>query len=148
MAATAMMTGCGSILWMAPEILLGAKYNEKIDVYSYAMCLLELVHRNLPWHGSGVGQQAIPVRVTKGQRPDAQLRKCKPPEFKALIEECWDQDPHRRPEFPVIVHKIDQMYVNEITRTSALRTSNPSRRKSSEHSRPASPSIHPDRIDE
>ena len=62
MAATEMMTGCGSILWMAPEILLGEKYNEKVDVFSYAMCLLELTNRNLPWHGSGVGQQAIPVR--------------------------------------------------------------------------------------
>jgi serine/threonine protein kinase len=63
MAATEMMTGCGSILWMAPEILLGEKYNEKVDVFSYAMCLLELTNRNLPWHGSGVGQQAIPVNT-------------------------------------------------------------------------------------
>ena len=29
---TAMMTGCGSVLWMAPEVLLGHRYNEKIDV--------------------------------------------------------------------------------------------------------------------
>ena len=33
---TAMMTGCGSVLWMAPEILLGETYNEKIDVFSCA----------------------------------------------------------------------------------------------------------------
>ena len=50
---TVMMTGCGSVLWMvsataqasspssdsnhaaqAPEILLGERYNEKVDVYS------------------------------------------------------------------------------------------------------------------
>ena len=33
---TVMMTGCGSALWMAPEILLGETYNEKIDVFSCA----------------------------------------------------------------------------------------------------------------
>jgi serine/threonine protein kinase len=40
---TNLMTGCGSILWMAPEILLGKTYNEKVDVFAYAMCLVELV---------------------------------------------------------------------------------------------------------
>ena len=27
----------------APEILLGEVYNERIDVFSFAMCLIELV---------------------------------------------------------------------------------------------------------
>jgi serine/threonine protein kinase len=40
---TAKMTGCGSVLWMAPEILLGKTYNEKVDVYGFAMCLVELI---------------------------------------------------------------------------------------------------------
>ena len=44
------------MLWMAPELVLGEKYTEKVDVFSYAMCLVELVDRNVPWHGSGVGQ--------------------------------------------------------------------------------------------
>ena len=35
---TVMMTGCGSVLWMAPEILLGETYNEKIDVFSCVPC--------------------------------------------------------------------------------------------------------------
>ena len=34
---------------MAPEILLGERYNEKIDVYAFAMVLLELTSRQLPW---------------------------------------------------------------------------------------------------
>ena len=45
---TVMMTGCGSILWMAPEIMLGKNYNEKVDQFSYAMCLLELCCLHLP----------------------------------------------------------------------------------------------------
>ena len=103
-AGTAMMTGCGSVLWMAPEILLGEKYNEKLDVFSYGMCLVELVHRNLPWHGSGVAQQQIPMRLTQGKRPEHQIRKAYP--IKELIEECWDTDPHRRPDFPEVVQRL------------------------------------------
>eukprot|EP01043_Picozoa_sp_COSAG02_P110512 COSAG02_NODE_46638_length_347_cov_0.830645_1_plen_74_part_10 len=67
-----MMTGCGTVLWMAPEILLGEKYNEKIDVFSYAMCLIELVDCNLPWTGSTTS--IVPDLVAKGRRPEVQLR--------------------------------------------------------------------------
>ena len=42
------MTGCGSVLWMAPEILTGETYNEKVDVFSYAMVLVELISCKLP----------------------------------------------------------------------------------------------------
>ena len=42
------MTGCGSVLWMAPEILTGETYNEKVDVFSYAMVLVELISYKLP----------------------------------------------------------------------------------------------------
>ena len=38
---------------MAPEILRREKYNEMVDVYAYAMCLLELLSCRLPWHGKG-----------------------------------------------------------------------------------------------
>ena len=54
---TAMMTGCGSVLWMAPEVLLGDVYNEKIDVFSYAMCLVELVDCQMPWTGVAKGAE-------------------------------------------------------------------------------------------
>jgi serine/threonine protein kinase len=53
---TVKMTGCGSSLWMAPEILLGEAYNEAVDVYSFAMCMLEVVDGHVPWHGiAGAG---------------------------------------------------------------------------------------------
>ena len=52
---TIAMTGCGSVLWMAPEILRGQIYSEKVDVFSYAMCLVELVDCKLPWNGVALG---------------------------------------------------------------------------------------------
>ena len=67
-----MMTGCGSALWMAPEMLLGQNYNESVDVFSYAMCLVELIDCNLPWTGV-CPAAAVVSRVTAGRRPLKQL---------------------------------------------------------------------------
>ena len=38
----AVMTRCGTAAWTAPEILNGFDYNEKSDVYSFAIILWEL----------------------------------------------------------------------------------------------------------
>jgi serine/threonine protein kinase len=151
-AGTALMTGCGSILWMAPEILLGELYNEKVDVFSYAMCLLEIVSRSLPWHGSGVGQQVIPVRLTQGKRPEAQLRTSKAPrQLKELIEDCWKHDRYMRPEFPVIVTKVEKLYLEEcakLERDKEVQRSRGSAASSLGQSRSTSPDIDPNAIAE
>ena len=99
---TVMMTGCGSVLWMAPEILLGKTYNEKVDVFSFGMCVLEMVDCNLPWAGTATPAE-VPHRVTKpGLRPTRQLRQAKP-FVRRLIEQCWQHNPARRPSFAEIV---------------------------------------------
>ena len=63
------MTGCGSVLWMAPEILLGEPYTEKVDVFSYAMVLVEMIDQKLPWTGVASGAE-VPHRVTRNRRPE------------------------------------------------------------------------------
>eukprot|EP01047_Picozoa_sp_COSAG01_P045944 COSAG01_NODE_4272_length_5193_cov_7.742638_6_plen_143_part_00 len=100
------MTGCGSILWMAPEILQGDRFNEKIDVYSYAMCLVEVVDRRLPWSGSG-NPGIVPLKVSQGQRPEWQLRPAADrPELVELVRRCWDQEPCHRPDFSEVVRTV------------------------------------------
>jgi|EP01046_Picozoa_sp_COSAG06_P000339 serine/threonine protein kinase len=97
---TGMMTGCGSVLWMAPEILTAEKYNEKIDVFSFAMCLVELVDGRLPW--SGVCSAAeVPHKVVKKTRPNNQLSKASD-SMTAMVQKCWQHNPSRRPTFKAI----------------------------------------------
>ena len=102
--ATMMMTGCGSVLWMAPEILLGKKYNEKVDVFAYAMCLVELIDCNLPWAGTATSAE-VPNRVTKNRRPDNQLRKATD-QMQSLISRCWQENWRQRPSFDEIVLEL------------------------------------------
>lgn len=47
------VAGVGTLLWMAPEALRGAKIKEgmakALDVYSYAIVLWEIWTRGRPW---------------------------------------------------------------------------------------------------
>ena len=110
-----LMTKCGSTLWMAPEMLLGEPsrpYNEKVDVYSFAMCLVEMIDCKLPWYGHG-GTAQVPLKVTQGERPTAQLRKAAgEAELIALIKRCWDGQPRVRPSFTEIVNAVDAMLLS------------------------------------
>jgi hypothetical protein len=53
--------------WVAPEILRELPYNEKCDVFSYAVVLWELYTRNIPWHKVGAFRVANDVAY-QGQR--------------------------------------------------------------------------------
>lgn len=106
---TQLMTGCGSVLWMAPEILLGQKYNEKIDVFSYAMCLIELINLNLPWYN--INSIEVPHKVTNNLRPLNQLYNGNDGilfKISNLIRKCWNQQSSSRPSFTDIIEELNQ----------------------------------------
>ena len=42
------MTKTGTGLWMAPEIIMGMKYSEKADIFSFGAILLEVIVREKP----------------------------------------------------------------------------------------------------
>lgn len=46
---TAKMTVIGSSSWMAPELIRNESYNEKVDVWSFGVCLWELLTREEPY---------------------------------------------------------------------------------------------------
>ncbi|CAM9758501.1 unnamed protein product, partial [Sphacelaria rigidula] len=51
-AYTNSMTGnCGTVQWMAPEVLASEKYTETADVYSFAIVCWELLERACPYEG-------------------------------------------------------------------------------------------------
>jgi serine/threonine protein kinase len=79
--------------YMAPELLAGEKYNEKVDVYSFGMVLLECFTRKSPWQG--MPSSAITDMVSRCDRPP--IPETVPPVFERLIRTCWHQEPENRP---------------------------------------------------
>ncbi|GER47735.1 protein kinase superfamily protein [Striga asiatica] len=83
----------GTPEFMAPE-LYDENYTEMIDIYSFGMCLLEMVTLELPY-SECENVVKIYKKVTSGVRPQA-MNKVKDLETKAFIEKCLAQ-PRARP---------------------------------------------------
>lgn len=100
-------TQAGTCHWMAPEVFEGSDYTEKVDIYSYAMILFEIICREIPF------EEEEPAKVgfltMDGMRPDLEAvpPDC-PPILKDLMIRCWNHDPTQRPPFREILMSIQQ----------------------------------------
>nr|GEX31412.1 probable serine/threonine-protein kinase WNK11 [Tanacetum cinerariifolium] len=83
----------GTPEFMAPE-LYDEDYTELVDIYSFGMCVLEMVTLEMPYSECD-NVARIYRKVTSGLRPQA-MNKVKDPEVKAFIEKCLAQ-PRARP---------------------------------------------------
>lgn len=107
-SAEPLTLGVGTNRWMAPEILCTQTYDEKVDVYSYAMVLYELTCRKVPFQGT----EACDIKqlVLAGARPDlADMSSECPSNMRELIDVCWAGKPRRRPTFEDIVETMRNM---------------------------------------
>ncbi|KNE62394.1 WNK protein kinase [Allomyces macrogynus ATCC 38327] len=84
----------GTPEFMAPE-LYDESYNERVDIYAFGMCVLELVTKEYPYQECS-NQAQIYKRVTAGIKPLA-LDKVTDPDTREFIELCIEYDYHKRP---------------------------------------------------
>ncbi|THG04831.1 hypothetical protein TEA_010445 [Camellia sinensis var. sinensis] len=80
--------------FMAPE-LYEEEYNELVDIYSFGMCMLEMVTFEYPYSECKNPAQ-IYKKVTSGIKP-ASLGKVNDPEVRKFIEKCLVPAPQRLP---------------------------------------------------
>eukprot|EP00192_Tetraselmis_astigmatica_P021296 CAMPEP_0117650476 /NCGR_PEP_ID=MMETSP0804-20121206/1558_1 /TAXON_ID=1074897 /ORGANISM="Tetraselmis astigmatica, Strain CCMP880" /LENGTH=291 /DNA_ID=CAMNT_0005456347 /DNA_START=561 /DNA_END=1436 /DNA_ORIENTATION=+ len=97
----ARMAGAGTIAYMAPELLAGTGFNEKVDVYAFGICLWEMTARLIPFDGVPAGQ--LKQLIIAGDRPEPPLS-C-PKSLVTLMKECWQEPAANRPSFSKI-HNI------------------------------------------
>ncbi|KAL6532335.1 hypothetical protein OROGR_014305 [Orobanche gracilis] len=75
----------GTPEFMAPEVYK-EEYNELVDIYSFGMCVLEMVTFDYPYSECTHPAQ-IYKKVISGEKPDA-LHKVKDPEVRRFVEKC------------------------------------------------------------
>eukprot|EP01103_Thecamoeba_quadrilineata_P019190 TRINITY_DN7669_c0_g1_i1.p1 TRINITY_DN7669_c0_g1~~TRINITY_DN7669_c0_g1_i1.p1 ORF type:complete len:518 (+),score=108.01 TRINITY_DN7669_c0_g1_i1:27-1580(+) len=100
----------GTPLWMAPEVMLGQELDEKSDVYSYGICLWELLTKQAPFPDMS-SYNYFKYAVTEENRRPPIPEDCLP-SLRDLIESCWDKDPSRRPSFEKIIMRLDSIIVD------------------------------------
>lgn len=100
------MTQCGSPLWMSPEMVRNDPYDEKSDVYSFAICLWEMYTRKIPYRDLGLNPSHLVVKVVKEHLRPPIPKQC-PRAFRQLMERCWNPVAEKRPTFPQILKTIE-----------------------------------------
>ncbi|KAL5018501.1 hypothetical protein ScPMuIL_004223 [Solemya velum] len=104
-----------NLLWRAPELLREKNMTSggtvEGDVYSFAIILYEIQGRCGPYCDSSLTPREIIYRVMEcfaeiPFRPRLAKLDTTPKFVTDVIQECWDEDPTKRPDFKVIRTKL------------------------------------------
>jgi len=112
--ATVASTFTGTDLWVAPEILdihfgTNTSYDERCDIWSFGMVLVEMVTLRAPY--AGVALQQAMQNVRNGVLPDLQVEGAPKldEELEQLILGCLKRNPGERLTANQILQKLNDM---------------------------------------
>lgn len=117
-SAIAMTAAVGSLAFMAPELFRGDSYDEKCDVFSFAIVLWEMLSMN-----SDICQGEVPHMwashvAMDGRRPSLAGI---PQRYCDLLVQLWAPQPQDRPSFVKVLEYIAETLVPQIrARSSAF----------------------------
>ncbi|XP_054152911.1 mitogen-activated protein kinase kinase kinase 9-like [Oppia nitens] len=103
---TTRMSQAGTYAWMSPEVIKSSTFSKASDVWSYGIVVWEILTGETPYKGIDALAVAYGVAMNKLTLP---IPSSCPPEFKELLESCWDQTPHNRPGFEAILNSLTEI---------------------------------------
>ena len=120
MSSTVSIPNCGTVTYRAPEVFSKAheqvprggqqKVNWfKADVYSFALTCSVILSLKKPFEGryleAGEEDERY-LELINGTRPE--IPSSCPKELDALLKECWETNPERRPHFSTICTRLEK----------------------------------------
>ncbi|MED6155120.1 hypothetical protein PIB30_002323 [Stylosanthes scabra] len=98
-----------SCRYVAPEVFKQEEYDTKVDVFSFALILQEMIEGCPPF--SAKKDEEVPkVYASKERPPFRAPAKRYAHGIRELIEECWNENPAKRPTFRQIIPKLESIY--------------------------------------
>ena len=92
----------GNLRWMAPEVFTqSTQYSVKADVFSFALCLWELLAGELPFSHLKPAAAAADMAYRHARPPLHHMML--PEQIEILMNKAWDKTPQDRPTFSDIV---------------------------------------------
>jgi len=115
-AAAPMTVGVGTWRWMAPEVFENDDngcYDYRVDVFSFAMLMYEMIMRKLPYCDKFPNETAddprIALHICMGMRPEVIHNPNIPPAMAELMKQAWATEPEDRPDFDHIESTLRQL---------------------------------------
>jgi serine/threonine protein kinase len=100
------MSCVGTRRYMAPEMIVGRGYNQKIDCYSWAMILYEMITLQKPFATYDRYMHKVLV-CENADRPELSLKL--PLSARNLLHRAWAQQPWDRPPMVEICSELENM---------------------------------------
>lgn len=98
-----------SCRYMSPEVFRNKAYNTKVDIFSFALILQEMIEGHPPFHSKQ--DHEVPKSYAANERPPfSASAKFYSRGLKRLIEECWSENPADRPSFKQIIPRLEVIY--------------------------------------
>ncbi|KAL7185232.1 hypothetical protein ACSBR2_027208 [Camellia fascicularis] len=101
---------CQDTSWryVAPEVFRNEEYDTKVDVFSFALILQEMIEGCAPF--SMKQEMEVPKAYVANQRPPFRASpKLYAHGLRELIEECWSENPFNRPTFAQIIVRLEDI---------------------------------------
>jgi len=94
-------------LWLAPEVLATRPYDQRADTYAFGVICYEILTRKCFFSDQSF-LSIIQESVIAGDRPVLDRELCHAT-FIQVIEDCWCQDPSKRPKFDVVIENLKSL---------------------------------------
>jgi serine/threonine protein kinase len=108
---TYVMSGkTGSLILMAPEVFNGQPYNQKADVYSFAMLLWNMLALELPYLEFIYNRNFENKVMQEGNRPN--IKNKWPKEIQNLLFKAWSKDMDERPTMQEVCIMLKEAIVS------------------------------------
>jgi serine/threonine protein kinase len=106
---------CGAATWRAPEAFLDHEGHQrrfppkKADVYSFAILCSQILSGKLYPFGYPPVRLLERISSPQNERPFLPSNSNYPAQLLSLIKQCWEPDPHMRPNFSTICSSLQEI---------------------------------------
>ncbi|GBC39390.1 kinase-like domain-containing protein [Rhizophagus irregularis DAOM 181602=DAOM 197198] len=111
----------GVLPYVAPEVLRGKEYTQASDIYGYGIIAYEICTGFPPYYDIA-HDELLAMKICKGLRPKSNYKI--PQSIFAIINQCWDADPLKRPNADELYVLINKKLSSSMIQSSLSSTSN------------------------
>lgn len=103
-----MTGGVGSWLYMAPECVRHQTYNEKVDIYAFALIMYFMSAGKAPFYQLGKDPELVLKEYLKGNEPRPMENECHAP-LRSIMKSAWAVNHSERPSAQSLVKSFNEV---------------------------------------